>query len=187
MITGNISVGGVLIIDDTEKFGTTVGDVVMLELSWPDFTTKIRARLVGANMQRRHLQFIDFHAQAFLRISKLIKPGYAGARFHRVRDENGQLNSEELWLGPTGETLNFSHITHFAELSLNNEKILFKRGSPSVNAKTGNPIAPALLDEILVMVTNFPESTERVKELLEIIEVELRALSQNFKKTGTGA
>jgi hypothetical protein len=183
MIVGNISVGGLLIIDDTEKFGTTVGEIVHLELQWPDIKVKVRAQIMGVNLQRRHVQFVDFQAAAFLRISKLVKPGYTGSRFHRVHDDIGQLDSLELWVGPTGETLNFTKSTRYAELTLQNEKILFQRGRPALYAKNNEPIPVVLLDDILVMIANLPDASERVKELLEIIEVEMRAVTP--KKTGS--
>jgi hypothetical protein len=183
MIVGNISVGGLLIIDDTEKFGTTVGEIVHLELEWTDLKVKVRAQIMGINLQRRHVQFVDFQAAAFLRISKLIKPGYTGNRFHRVHDDIGQLDSLELWVGPTGETLNFTKSSSYAELTLQNEKILFQRGRPALYAKNNEPIPVMLLDDVLVMIANLPEPSERVKELLEIVEVEMRAVTP--KKTGT--
>ena len=51
MIVSNISVGGVLIVDDTEVFGTEIGEIVMITLQWDDFSTKIRSKVVGANQQ----------------------------------------------------------------------------------------------------------------------------------------
>src|ERR1700744_3530740 len=33
---GNISLGGILIIDDIDQFGQEVGEVINLEFTWPD-------------------------------------------------------------------------------------------------------------------------------------------------------
>lgn len=182
MIVGNLSAGGLFIIDDTEKFGDEVGKIVMLEMVWDDFSTKVRARLVGANLQRRHLQFVDFNAQAFLRISKLTKPAYLGSRFHQVHDKLGKLDTNELWIGPTGESLSFPKSGVFAELTLNGQKMKFKRGQPTLFEINSRPVAQENLNEILIALANFPQNSPRIKELLEILEVELRSLSP--RKTG---
>lgn len=184
MIVTNISVGGILIIDDTECFGQEVGEIVMVNLIWDDATAKIRSRVVGANQQRRHLQFIDFNAQAFLRISNLSKPAYLGTRFHRVRDENGQLQALELWVGPTNETLAFYKDGAFAEFTIRGEKLSFRRGSATHSSKTGDIVHSATLSEVIVMLANFSQPTELVRELIEIIETEVRA-AERVKSTGT--
>ncbi|MCB0350900.1 MAG: hypothetical protein KDD38_06940 [Bdellovibrionales bacterium] len=176
IIVGNISAGGILVIDDTERFGDSIGEVIMIELEWDDFSTKIRTRIVGANLQRRHLQFIDFNAQAFLRISKLTKPGYLGSRFHQVEDHDGKLQAIELWVGPTGESLVFPREGAFAELTINGEKINFRRGTPTHLASNNAPISVERLHDILVIIANLPRYSTRAKDLLEIIEDELRAL-----------
>lgn len=182
MIVANVSVGGVLIIDDTEAFGTEVGDVVAVELIWDDFSTKIRSRVVGINMQRRHLQFVDFNAQAFLRISRLVKPGYLGNRFHIVKDDVGSLQATELWIGPTGENLTFFGTDKIAELTLNGQKLTFTQAKTILYNETA--LAPyALIEEALVIVANFPESTHNTKKLLDILELNLKNVTQ--KKSGT--
>src|SRR5690606_42010278 len=42
VIIANISVGGLLIIDDVGRFGDQVGEMIELELQWPDFSTRMR-------------------------------------------------------------------------------------------------------------------------------------------------
>ncbi len=172
----NISLGGLLVIDDAEQFGQQIGEVVNLEFSWDDFSTKIRARVVGANLQRRHIQFVDFNAQAFLRISLLVKSGHLGQRFHRVRNDSGTLQAEEMWLGPTGETLVFLSKETAAELSLNKEKFLIQKGQPTLNAFNKHPVAPSLMHDLMILLANFPQPTANVKELIESLEAEARAL-----------
>jgi hypothetical protein len=182
IIVGNISVGGILIIDDTEKFGDEIGAVVTIEMVWSDYRTKARARLVGANMQRRHLQFVDFNANAFTKISQLLRPGYLGSRFRIVHDELGKLQAHEMWLGPTSESLVFTKTNSFAEISVGNEKVSISRNRPSYLVSTNQKISYQLLCDILVIIANIPEPTPRVKELLEIIEIELKA--SETRKTG---
>lgn len=184
MIVTNISVGGVLIIDDTEKFGQEVGEIIMLQINWPDTTCKIRARIVGANQQRRHLQFVDFNAQAFLRISNLSKPAYLGTRFHKVRDEVGQLQALELWVGPTNETLAFYNEGPFAELTIRGEKLCFKRGSATTSSKHNTIVDVATLWDVVIMLANIPQGSNYIRDLIEIIESEVRA-AQQTQRTGT--
>lgn len=184
MIIVNVSVGGVMVIDDTERFGNEVGEVVMLNLVWEDFSTKVRARIVGANLQRRHLQFVDFNAQAFLRITNLSKPAYLGTRFHRVHDDVGQLQALELWVGPTNETLAFYSVGAFAELTINADKYSFYRGRVATSNKNNEPVHHSILCDIIVLLVNLPEPTQHIKELAEIIDSEVRS-GKNVKPTGT--
>lgn len=183
VVISNISVGGILIIDDTESFGSNVGDMVILQLVWPEETIKIRARIVGANMKRRHIQFVDFNAAAFLKISRLVKPAYQGSRFYKIHDESGKLNAREVWVGPTQESLIFPNFGFFAELLFNQKRIIFERGRPTRYAETEDPIAPEQLDDILVLLSNIPSLTNLVRELVEMIEIELHAIQK--QKTGT--
>ncbi len=185
MIVSNISVGGLLIVDDTERFGQEVGEVIILTMEWSDFSTKVRARIVGANQQRRHLQFVDFNAQAFLRITHLSKPAYLATRFHRVRDDVGRIQALEFWVGPTNETLAFYGEGPFAEYtSSNNDKFTFLRGSATLSSKTGLLVPPAILCDLIVLLANLPQPTACVRELIEVIETEVRA-SGHLKRTGT--
>lgn len=178
---GNISVGGILIFDDTERLGSTVGEIITLEFSWNDTSIKTRGRLVGATLQRRHIQFIDFNPQLFLRISQLVKPGYLGSRFHRVLDMSGQLHADEMWLGPNNESLVF--LEDRATLTLGQERIVFQRGRPATFLKNDEPLKISLINECLVMISNFPELTDRAKTLLETIETELKTTQP--ARTGT--
>jgi hypothetical protein len=182
MIVTNISVGGLMIIDDTEKFGAAVGEAIYLDLKWDDLTVKTRCRIVGVNLHRRHIQFVDFNAQSFLKISKLVKPGYLGGRFHRVRDDLGQIAAVELWVGPSSESLVFPKIGAFAELTLSGEKVMFNKDRKACFATSQNPIPVEMLSDLLIIIANLPEHTDKVKELLELIEVEMR--SQATRKTG---
>lgn len=184
MIVANVSVGGMMVIDDTEIFGTDVGELILLNLVWDDLSTKVRTRIVGANLQRRHLQFVDFNAQAFLRITNLSKPAYLGTRFHRVQDDVGQLQALELWVGPTNETLVFNNEGPFAELTINSDKFSFSKDSPIVSTKTNGTVHHSVLCDIVALLANFPESTQRVKDLTEFIETEVRSV-KNVKPTGT--
>lgn len=183
----NISLGGLLIVDDTEQFGTQVGEVVNLEFTWSDFTTKLRARLVGANLQRRHLQFVDFNAQAFLRISQLVKSGHTGQRFHRVRNDSGTLQADEMWLGPAGETLVFKTADSPAELTLESrDKFHLKKDQITLLAATKSPVSPAQLNDLMIMLANFPQPTEKIKQLVESLNAEINSLKSRAPRSRTG-
>jgi hypothetical protein len=180
---GNISLGGLLIIDDTEQFGSQVGEIVNLDFTWPDLSTKLRARIVGANLQKRHLQFVDFNPQAFLKISLLVKSGHLGQRFHRVRNDSGTLQADEMWLGPTGETLVFPPGAKRAELSYAKENVTIQKGAPTRSGAALRPAPVSQLHDVLIMFANFPGLTPRIKELVEILDLEIRNLSTH--RTGT--
>ena len=183
MIVGNISVGGLLIVDDTEFLGSTVGELVNVEMIWPDQKFTVRARVVGATLERRHLQFTDFHPQVFLRVSRLVKPAYHGSQFRRVNDDLGKMNSNELWIGPLNETIHFSKSENLTEYHIGKKTYIFQRGTPVKDKESSEPIPYSLLDDILITLANIPHPTDRIKELVEIVEVELAAFTS--KKTGT--
>jgi hypothetical protein len=183
VIVSNISVGGLLVIDDTERFGQSVGEIVMITLAWPDFQTKVRTCVVGVNQHRRHLQFVDFNAQAFLRITSLTKAAYIGTRFHRVRDEVGQLQALELWIGPTSESLAFYNVGPFAELAINGEKFSFRRDGKTTSSNSER-ISKVVLYDVVVMLSNFSGQTDRVKQLIEKLQTEIKNLDR-MPSTGT--
>ncbi len=183
----NISLGGLLVVDDTDEFGDEVGEVVVLGFFWPDFSTKIRCRLVGANLQRRHIQFVDFNPQAFLRIGQIVKAGHMGQRFHRVHNDSGTLQAEEMWVGPTGESLVFTSKENPAELSINKEKILIKSGSKTISALTKKPISSVQVQETLVLLANFPKLSPNVKQLVEALNAETNIVSPQRPNTRTGS
>jgi len=184
---GNISLGGILVIDDTEQLGYEVGEVISLDFTWPDFSTKVRARIVGANLQKRHLQFVDFNPQAFLKISLLVKPGHMGQRFHRVRNDSGTLQAQEMWLGPTGETLVFVIGGDAVELTYGKEKIRMQKGAPTFSLLSQRPVSFTQLHEILVMLVNFPGLTARIKELIEDVDKEIRTRGDRGESVRTGS
>jgi len=183
IMVSNISVGGLLVIDDTKNFGTEVGDVVVLHFEWPDFKSKVRARLVGAHMDFRHLQFVDFDPQVFLRVSQMIKPGHLGGRFYRVQDGTGQLQAAELWVGPAQESLIFGgENTHFAVLALHGEKIVFHAQPSPAILKKGEPLSPTALSDLLVLLANLPKPTPLVRSLVELVDT----VSQKSVQRKTG-
>src|SRR6185437_9159394 len=86
-----------------------------------------RARMVGVTFDNRHLQFVDFNAQFFLEINKLVPPATIGHGFHQVADKSGHLAAAEMWTSQGNDTLVF-HRDGLIELSLQGEKIRW--GSP---------------------------------------------------------
>lgn len=191
MIIGNISTGGLLIIDDNEKLGHTVGTYVYLTLMWDDISIEVKSRMVGAQFQRRHIQFSDFQPAAFVRISQAIKPGFLGSRFHLVKDQNSMLDVSELWVGPTGESLSFPKKTG----NNTGEKIsaLFSTGTSTLTItqnsrpfwnENNQPISKQQLSDILIMLSNFNDPSDKVKRLIEKLQEHYHISS--FSKTGTG-
>lgn len=173
MIVGNISTGGLLLVDDTEVLGNSVGAVIQLTLKWPDTQIETKGRIVGAQLQRRHIQFVDFNALAFVRISKLIKFGFLGSRFHRVKDNHAMLDAEELWVGPTGESLCFPRIntTEIATLNYQNHALVIERKRKPFWRHNKTDIDHNHLGEILVLLSNFPLPTPLIKDLIERLQM----------------
>src|SRR6185437_11578768 len=152
-----------------EEFGTSVGDNVNLDFAWPDYQTRMRARIVGANLEKRHIQFIDFNAQFFLRINKLVPPAMTGSRFHRVQNDSGRLSVAELWTSHTKDTLIFDHDGRI-EVLLNGEKYYFQvtKDQQIVPVKG---ISIAALSSIFVFLANVPNPSRRIQGLIEGLAV----------------
>jgi hypothetical protein len=183
LLVANISVGGLLVIDDTHNFGTQVGEVVHLEFSWPDLATQVRARLVGAHGDYRHIQFVDFDPQVFLRVSQMVKPGHLGGRFHRVQDHTGRLQATELWVGPSQESIVFGGSQEpFAELVYHGEKITFQNRPTPAATKNGHNLSAQNLHEVLILLSNLPKPTPLVRELIELVDT--LNTSSSSRKTG---
>lgn len=188
MIVSNVSTGGLLIIDDTELLGNAVGSVIHLELHWPDTKISAQSRVVSAQLQRRHIQFVDFNATAFVRISKMIKPGFLGSRFHRVHDNNSMLDADELWVGPTGESLLFprqASNSHLANLTMANQTLVIEKNNRPYWQDTNQVVDRHTLGDILILLSNFPEPTTLVKNLVE--KLQLHYELHDRKATGTDA
>ena len=187
LIIGNISTGGLLVIDDTELLGSSVGSIVHLELQWGSSKIDTQARVVSAQLQRRHIQFVDFNATAFVRISKLIKPGFLGTRFHRVHDNNAMLDADELWVGPTGESLLFprgSSETHVANLTMANQTLVVEKSNRPYWQDSNQVVDRATLGDILILLSNFPEPTAHIKSLIEKLQLHYE-IGERQKATGT--
>lgn len=172
MNVGNISTGGLLLIDDTGRLGETVGEIIPLELRWSDTSVLLRSRIVGANLHRRHIQFVDFEPTVFVRISSLIKPGYLGSKFYKVDTQKANVVAEELWVGPTRESLVF-HKTNgdptlpHAELHWDGETYEFQPGQLPKAKSSGQVISSSTLNDILILLANLPDPSNFVRELIE--------------------
>lgn len=185
MNIGNISTGGILIIDDTGRLGETVGEIIHLELRWPDTSVELRSRIVGANLHRRHIQFVDFNATVFVRISQLIKSGFLGSKFFKVDVTGANIVAEELWVGPTNESLVFHHKGQnlpLAELHLNGETYELQPGQLPVIKRSGAVINSQTLSEILVLLANLPDPSHHVRDLIERLQ---SVYQKPQRRTGT--
>jgi hypothetical protein len=182
---GNISTGGLLIVDDTGRLGETVGEIIMLELRWIDMTVKLRARIVGANLHRRHIQFVDFNANVFVRISQLIKSGFLGSKFFKVDTQRSNVAAEELWIGPTNESLVFhkqGQSLPLAELHLSGEIYEFQPGHLPTIKSSGQVINSAILSELLVLLANLRDPSHNVRDLIERLQM---LYQKPQRRTGT--
>jgi hypothetical protein len=184
MNIGNISTGGLLIIDDREKLGHAVGAEIKLQIVWPDLRLETKARLVSAQLQRRHIQFSDFSPTGFIRVAQLIKPGFLGSHFHKVNDQNSVLDAEELWIGPTGESLLFPKGSAPAQFTSMDRVLLIDRHSRPYWRNNNEPVDKTELSDLLIMLSNLPAHSTRVKELIEILQRHYEVL--HSARTGTG-
>ncbi len=179
LILGNISAGGCLVVDDTDRLGTTVGEVISLDFIWPAFRTTMRARIVGITLDNRHLQFVDFDAQFFLHINQLVPPAMAGSRFRQVQNKSGRLAAAEMWTSHMSDTLIFGH-DDSAELSIKGEKFRWRpldlaNDQPGSSGRVASLNENSKLASIYVMLANFPNPSNRVLLLMERIASQIEA------------
>ncbi|MEK6554201.1 MAG: hypothetical protein AABZ31_03085 [Bdellovibrionota bacterium] len=194
MNVGNISSGGVLIIDDASQLGSTVGETIHLELRWVDYTAKIKSRIVGANLQRRHIQFTDFNMTATSRINRAVEYGLPGAKFYQAHQVtiNPQLSSIdalEVWLDQVGNSIVFpkpDKQPHLAEFTYNNKKFFFSAHQWPIDGQTSRLLTPEEISEVLILLANFKNPSPRIRYLIEKLNfLHLRPQGSKKIKTGT--
>jgi hypothetical protein len=184
MIVGNISVGGILLIDDGGYIGTDVSGSFVLTLQFEDKVVRIKSRLMGISGERRHFQFVDFQPQAFLKISQLIKPAHIGQKFYRIRNDSGALNAREMWIGPTAETIVFPHHTETCEIMWEGKKIISSKSGIGYEDQSMK-VTRAVCCDLLAMLVNIPHPTTPILELIEMLFTELEHGSRK-KAVGEG-
>lgn len=173
MNVGNVSVGGVLIVDDGGLLGTTVGEMIQLEFRWKDISIKVRSRVVGANLQRRHIQFIDTHHVLKTRLERAVELGHPGTKFHRVQLATKKIEASEIWMDAAGSSLVFrdpEHGSFFAELSFNNRMMSFDSHAWPQTQMAGEAKRDMTMSEIsetLLLLANFKDASPNVHFLLE--------------------
>jgi len=165
----NISVGGVLVHDPDNAFGTGVGESITLTLRWSNEQYEVRARIVGVQLDKRNIQFMEFNAKPFLKISQLTRAAYWGNRFRKVEDNNSQLNVNELWIGPAGESLIFPQNGHLAEYTAGHQKIIFTNGNPAVLRNDDQPVDDLTLQNLLVTFSNISNPSKHIQQLIEYV------------------
>ncbi len=175
---GNLSVGGLLIVDDNGRLGTTVGEMIYLEFRWKDITVKIRSRVVGANLHRRHIQFVDTHVVLQARLERAVQLGHPGTKFHRVQLAIKNIEASEIWMDAAGSSLVFrdnNQGQYFAELAFNNRIMSFDSHAwPKIKSQTVNAKIEVLRDmtlselsETLLLLSNIKDASTNVQFLIE--------------------
>ena len=165
LIVRNISIGGLLVFDDSGRLGSHVGKELRITLSWPDYTAEILSRVVGAHLERRHIQFVDFDALVFQKISSLIKPAFLGSQFRRVNAKVDK-SPQELWVGTNGDSLVLAHsqLKEADTLRLDKQVFLLKDGQWQ-NGE-GLPCNQSELNQILICLSNISSPSERLQKIL---------------------
>jgi hypothetical protein len=178
----NISVGGLLVSDPDNNLGFEVGQIFKINMIWSDFSTSMKAKVVGVVLNKRHIQFIDFNAPAFVRISDLVKPGFLGQKFYKVDNFNGQLDALEMWIGPTNDTLIFLDNQILAEYNTNKVKILFPANEPPEFAVGSRRLESKDLKDLFVQISNFRNPSPRVLKLIHYLN---KWLNVDIAKSGS--
>lgn len=175
---GNLSVGGLLIVDDNGRLGTTVGEMIYLEFKWKDISVKIRSRVVGANLQRRHIQFVDTHVILSSRLQRAVQLGHPGTKFHRVQLATKNIEATEIWMDAAGSSLIFrdpEQSPYFAELAFNGSVMSFDSHAwPKIKLQSSNGKTETIRDmtmtelsETLLLLANVKDASSNVQFLVE--------------------
>jgi hypothetical protein len=191
MNVGNLSSGGALIIDDASQLGTTVGETILLELRWSDFSVKLKSRIVGANLQRRHVQFIDSHTTVTSRINRAVECGLPGAKFYQAHQASKEatassIDALEVWLDQAGNSLVFPKIdtqANLAEFDYNRKKYHFSANKWPMDVTSNRLLTPEEISEVLILLANFKNPSPRIRYLIE--KVNFLHLRPKNHKTGT--
>jgi hypothetical protein len=119
------------------------------------------------------VQFVDFNPNVFVRISQLIKSGFLGSKFFKVDTARSHVDAEELWIGPTNESLVF-HKTNEnlppAELHWNGEIYELHANQTPVARSSGQAVSEGTHSEILVLLANLRDPTSNVRTLIERLQ-----------------
>jgi hypothetical protein len=167
---GNISVGGLLLLDPLDTIPSETGTIIKLKLSWPQEEKYIRARIVAAQLQRRHLQFIDFDPELHKRLNTLIAPGHLGSQFRLVENVNNIMVTSEFWLGPNNESIVFDkeyggHV--FAKIIIEHKIYAIPIKEMPYHESADRFASLNEISKLLVLLANIPKPSERIKALIE--------------------
>lgn len=176
MNIANISAGGLLIIDDHSQLGNNVGNTIVLELKWDDYKAKIRSRIVGANLHRRHIQFVDHNSHVESRINKVVESALPGTKFYQAHtvlpgsSRTTLLQYDEIWLDSAGNSLQFIKSTEqgeLAELMYNGKHTVFYVNKWPFEKTNKRNLTPNEVAELIVLIANFKNPTARIRYLVE--------------------
>ncbi|RME16399.1 MAG: PilZ domain-containing protein [Bdellovibrio sp.] len=170
----NISIGGLCLVDEKEDIDIIVGSFLNLELKWHDVKGEVKARLVGTSLKRKHIQFISVPGNVMEKIRLLIKPGYLGKKFNKVKLSHKDIHAgiKELWLSPSGD-----HLKIFQEekaiFNFQNDDIFIenKQGPYLLDSKKKKHLMPlSFINDMIVCISNFKEPSEAVINLLRNLD-----------------
>ena len=193
MNVANISAGGLLIIDDHSQLGSNVGNTILLELHWPDLKAKIKSRVVGANLHRRHIQFIDQNSVAYQRIHKAVELALPGHKFYlshtvnpNLQNHSASVDAVEIWLDSAGNSLCFyqsNEKDEIAKWSYNNESVFFYAQKWPYNKTKERNLTESEIGEALMIWANFKSPSPRIRYITE--KLNYLTKRSDLKKTGS--
>lgn len=174
----DISLGGVCLLNDENQFGVKTGDSMVVAFRWMnEGDREVPAKIVGQSYNKVHLQFDDLPTDIFVKLSIQLKSGMVGRKFQQCfLNENESLYTEysELWTGLNSEKLVFyNEGSYFAELNyFGTTTRFYKNKKPEVFDKNGQEVtfSNAQLSDSLILLTNIPSPSARVKELTGVLE-----------------
>ncbi|MEQ1664806.1 MAG: hypothetical protein ABL927_05465 [Bdellovibrionales bacterium] len=188
----NISAGGLLLLDHSNYLGNKIGHEVSLTLGLNNKLNTIRVRMVGVNLEFKHITFLDFDPHLLIAISQITKPAYLGSHFRLIENNKALVQSKELWVGPTGETLVFSFIKEHVEYFDGRRRFYISSKNQSAKDGAGLDTTEPELYELILIISNFPDRTKNIKNLLETVFsiIQFRArhhidLSHRAMRTGS--
>jgi hypothetical protein len=176
----------VCLVDNKALLKEQIGRRYLLTLSWKGYETEQEAIMVGVNLSHRHMRFENLDPEALVRLSHLLRPGYIGSHFHRVlQDVHSplELGVEEMWVGPTGETILFypeekskQMLGALGEVRMDSIGALFF-DRPSIVYKDqgqghmkGQRVTTGYLQNLMVCLCNIKSPTPNIHRLLNLLE-----------------
>ena len=146
--------------------GDQIGNNYNIRIEWPDYTTEIASQIVGAQMLRRHVQFLVFDPILQKRVEHLVPPAFIGSKFRKT-DMIFESDVDELWVGQADSSLHFvKNKDYSCQLLMEGKSYNFNHQGQWLDYNNTS-IDETELNKILICLSNINLPSTNVKKLID--------------------